>query len=249
MPIDFDPYTFEILSNAKHVVILTGAGISSESGIPTFRGEEGLWQKFRPEELANFNAFMDNPKLVSEWYNYRRNIINKVKPNAAHHTLVEFESVFPYITVITQNVDGLHQKAGSSHVIELHGNIYRNYCIECGKRYDYVKLDTRNGAPACEECSGLIRPDVVWFGETLPMDAIQDAQQHAASADVMFSVGTSAVVYPAADLPRAAKTHDAYLIEINPEPTDISMIADETIHNKAGEALPVLLKQYKAWLD
>jgi len=247
--IQFDPYTFEVLSEARHVVALTGAGISAESGIPTFRGEEGLWQKFSPEELANFNAFIENPELVSEWYEHRREIIQNVKPNPGHYMLAELEDLFQFVTIITQNVDGLHQKSGSSNVIELHGNIYRNYCIQCGKRYDYKKMKRQNGAPTCVECGGLIRPDVVWFGEPLPVETIQEAERYAAAADVMFSIGTSAVIYPAAELPRTAKNHHAYLVEINPEHTDISLIADETIRMESGKALPELLKQYKRWLD
>jgi len=244
---EIDPYLFEMLDNADHVVALTGAGISAESGIPTFRGESGLWEKFKPEELANFNAFLDNPDRVSEWYAYRREIINEVKPNPGHYALVEMERLFPHVTVITQNVDGLHQQAGSSHVIELHGNIYQNYCIDCGKRYDYGQLKSTNGVPQCDDCSGYIRPDVVWFGEQLPVEAIQEAEQYSASADVLFSVGTSAIVYPAAGLPRTAKAHDAYVVEINPEDTDISTIVDETIREPSGKALPELLKKYKTW--
>lgn len=247
--IRFDPYTFEILSEARHVVALTGAGISAESGIPTFRGEEGLWQKFSPEELANFNAFIENPELVSEWYEHRREIIQNVKPNPGHYMLAELEDLFQFVTIITQNVDGLHQKAGNSNVIELHGNIYRNYCIQCGKRYDYMKMKRQNDPPTCVECGGLIRPDVVWFGEPLPIETIQEAEHYATAADVMFSIGTSAVIYPAAELPRTAKNHNAYLVEINPEHTDISLIADESVRMESGKALPELLKQYKRWLD
>lgn len=247
---EFDPYIFKILEKADHVVALTGAGVSAESGIPTFRGEEGLWEEFRPEELANFEAFMENPALVSQWYEYRRTIIDEVEPNPGHYALAEMEELFSHITIITQNVDGLHQKAGSSDVIELHGNIYRNYCIQCGMRYDYSNMPHANdGIPTCDECNGYIRPDVVWFGESLPMHAIREAEQHTASADLMFSVGTSAVVYPAAGLPRSAKAHDAYVVEINPEDTDISLIADEAIREPSGKALPELLTQYRQWLQ
>ncbi|MBD3274534.1 MAG: NAD-dependent protein deacylase, partial [Candidatus Marinimicrobia bacterium] len=169
---DIDPFVFEQLEKADRIVALTGAGISAESGVPTFRGEEGLWKKLKPEELANFDAFIENPQRVTEWYEHRRDIIDNVKPNAGHYALAEMENIFPNVSVITQNVDGLHQKAGSTNVVELHGNIYRNYCIDCGKRYDYGNMVSFNGTPTCEECGGLIRPDVVWFGEMLPMEAI-----------------------------------------------------------------------------
>lgn len=246
---EVDPFLFEQLESAKHIVALTGAGISAESGIPTFRGEEGLWKKMKPEELANFDAFMDNPDRVSEWYAHRREIIDNVKPNPGHQALAEMETLFDYVTIITQNVDGLHQRAGSNNVIELHGNIYRNYCIDCGKRYDYGNMKNGQGVPTCDECEGYIRPDVVWFGESLPVDAIQEAERHAATADVLFSIGTSAVVYPAAGIPRTAKGHDAYLVEINPEHTDISLIADETIREQSGIALPELMNQYRHWIQ
>ncbi|MBS1272454.1 MAG: NAD-dependent protein deacylase [Candidatus Marinimicrobia bacterium] len=245
--LQLDPFLFEQVDKASHIVALTGAGISAESGIPTFRGEEGLWKIMRPEELANFDAFMENPDRVSEWYEHRREIIDNVEPNPGHKALASMQEEFDYVTIITQNVDGLHQRAGSENVIELHGNIYRNYCVDCKKRYDYNNLRPSEGAPICDECGGYIRPDVVWFGESLPMAAVNEAEQHAASADVMFSIGTSGVVYPAAGLPRMAKSHDAYLVEINPEHTDISLIADETIRMKSGIALPELLNQYHSW--
>lgn len=245
--LDLDPYLFEQLAQARHIVALSGAGISAESGIPTFRGEEGLWKRFKPEELANFDAFLRNPELVSSWYAHRREIIDRVKPNPAHYALARMESLFEYVTVITQNVDGLHQRAGSTNVIELHGNIHRNYCVQCGKRFDYMQFDKSDQAPRCDECGGYIRPDVVWFGEQLPGDVVREAEQICAAADVMFSIGTSGVVYPAAALPRIAKNQQAFLIEINPEHTDISLIADLVIRAPAGQALPEVLKRYEKW--
>jgi len=246
-PLDVDPYLFEKLSQANHVVALTGAGVSAESGIPTFRGEEGIWKKLKPQELASMKGFLKNPDRVTEWYQHRRQIIDKVKPNPGHIALAEMENEIRNVTIITQNVDGLHQQAGSSNVIELHGNIYRNYCIDCGKRYDYGNMKKSDGVPTCDECGGYIRPDVVWFGESLPMAAFNEAERSVAAADVMFSVGTSAEVYPAAGLPRIAKAHNVYLVEINPEHTDISLIADDSIRKPSGEALPKILKQYLEW--
>jgi len=245
--IEFDPYFFEQLSGAKHLVALTGAGISAESGIPTFREEGGLWEKFRPEELASMEAFLNNPERVSDWYAHRRDIINHTSPNNGHMALAALENEFKYVTVITQNIDGLHQQAGSTNVIELHGNIHRNYCVSCGKRYDYDNFTFDSGIPKCDDCGGLVRPDVVWFGEPLSRDAIEEAERYTASADVMFSIGTSGVVYPAAGLPKIAKSHQAYLVEINPNHTDISLIADETFHGKAGEVLPQILRRYQQW--
>jgi len=233
------------LRNADNVLFFTGAGISSESGVPTFRGESGLWKKFRPEELANFDAFLRNPDLVWNWYQFRRKIIRNAKPNSAHKAIVEFEKFFADVTVVTQNVDNLHNRAGSKNVLELHGNIERNYCIECGKRYDYVEFPEIETVPKCEKCGGKIRPDVVWFGETLPMEIFREAERKAAQADICFVIGTSAVVYPAAGIAYRAKEFGAFLVEINPQVTDLSSLADETFHEKAGTVLPALLERLK----
>lgn len=228
------------LKEAKRVAVLTGAGISAESGVPTFRGEEGLWKKFRPEELANFDAFIRNPKLVWEWYNYRKKIISEVEPHSAHYALAKLEEHYGEFYLITQNVDNLHRRAGSQKIYELHGNIMRNRCVDCNKQVDEIPNFDPENLPRCD-CGGLVRPDVVWFGEMLPQQVLRDSFTAANNSDVFFSVGTSAVVQPAASLPLEAKNAGAFVIEINVEPTVISELVDESIIGKAGEVLPQLL--------
>ena len=236
----FSDDLLEKLRQATRVAVLTGAGISAESGVPTFRGPDGLWKKFRPEELANFDAFIRNPKLVWEWYQYRRKIISEVKPNPGHLALAELEKLLPDFAVITQNVDGLHQRAGSRKVIELHGNILRNRCIQCRKIIHEIEFK-ENDVPRCG-CGGLIRPDVVWFGEMLPEEALEQAYTYARTSNVFFSVGTSAVVQPAASLPMEARTYGAYVVEINTESTPLTPWVDEHIGGKAGDVLPKLVE-------
>jgi NAD-dependent deacetylase len=237
----FSERLLERLSSATFVAALTGAGISAESGVPTFRGSEGLWKKFKPEELASFDAFIRDPDLVWEWYSYRKKLIAEVKPNPGHYALADMEKLFQGFAVITQNIDNLHQRAGSTRVYELHGNIERNYCIECGRRYHTEELASATSAPHCIDCNGLIRPDVVWFRELLPADQWASADRAAHGADVFFSIGTSAIVYPAASLPLTARESGAYIVEINAETTPLSDIADETIIGKAGQILPRLV--------
>lgn len=238
----FSKKLLDKLASASAVVVLTGAGISAESGVPTFRGSEGLWRKFKPEELANFDAFLRNPDLVWEWYAYRKKLIAQVKPNPGHYALAEMEKLFREFAVITQNIDNLHRRAGSTRVYELHGNIERNYCIKCGRRYRNDELASTASAPRCVDCSGLIRPDVVWFGELLPADQWELADRASQNVDVFLSIGTSAIVYPAASLPLAAKESGAYLVEINAEVTPLSDIAQESLIGKAGEILPRLVE-------
>lgn len=234
----------QVLLSAKDAVALTGAGISAESGIPTFRGPEGLWSKLNPEELANFDAFLRNPELVSQWYEHRRQITRESKPNPAHYALVEMERSFRKFTVVTQNIDNLHTRAGSHKVAELHGNIERNYCIRCGKRYDGDAFD-RNGSMKCGDCGGLIRPDIVWFGEMLPADQWSIAENASVEADIMFVVGTSAVVYPAAELPMTLKRHGGKIIEINTEKTPLTAFADFSFQGAASQILPDLAQKIK----
>jgi NAD-dependent deacetylase len=233
-----------LLTKKTRVVVLTGAGISAESGVPTFRGEEGLWKKFRPEELATFDAFMANPELVWEWYQYRRKIIEEIKSNPGHVALVEFQKYFDTFDLITQNVDGLHHQAGSKGVVELHGNIRMNKCIRCQKRYDTLEGTLPGNPPQCS-CGGNIRPDVVWFGEMLPQKAINYAFDVLSRCDLFFSIGTSAVVHPAASLPSIARRNGAYVVEVNLSPTEISHLVDESLWGKSGEILPQLLKLFK----
>ena len=238
----FDSGLIAYLKKAKKAAVLTGAGISAESGVPTFRGEDGIWKKFRAEELANFDAFMKNPDMVWEWYAYRKKMMSEVNPNPGHYALVKMEKFYPDFTLITQNIDNLHRIAGSKKILELHGNIRRNYCIECKKQYDDEQLQLGGEAPRCS-CGGLIRPDVVWFGEMLPQNVLTEAFQAAESCEVFFSIGTSAVVNPAALLPLTAKNADALLVEINPEETVLTSTAHHHLHGPSGEILPQLLKE------
>jgi NAD-dependent deacetylase len=236
----------ERLAGADHVAILTGAGISAESGIPTFRDPGGIWEEFDPQELANVEAFLDNPELVQGWYRHRRQLVEDAEPNAGHRALVDLEDHVAQVTVITQNVDDLHNRAGSSRVIELHGNITHNYCMDCERDADPETVDAsiQDGEPAtCEDCGGLIRPDVVWFGEMLPPAAIDAANTATRAADVFLSVGTSAVVYPAAQLPATAQQAGAYVAEINPERTPLSDEVDAFLQEEAGTVLPEIVSK------
>lgn len=240
-------FLIEKLEASKSIVFFTGAGISAESGIPTFRGKDGIWNKIKPEELANFDAFLKNPELVWEWYNHRKKIIHESKPNAGHFAISEMQSAlggFNEVTVITQNIDNLHRRAGSKIIYELHGNIERNFCIKCKTFYN-EELDFSKGVPKCK-CGGLIRPDVVWFGEYLPEDQFEASEKAARNSEVFFIVGTSAVVYPAAGLVFTAKQNGAYLVEINIEETEISSLADVSFFGEAGKILPKIMKEIKA---
>ncbi|GIK22708.1 MAG TPA: NAD-dependent deacylase [Ignavibacteriaceae bacterium] len=231
------------LSEAKKIVFFTGAGISAESSIPTFRGKDGIWNKLKPEELANFDAFMRNPQMVWEWYNHRKKIIHEAKPNAGHIAIAEMQSLYDEVTVITQNIDNLHKRAGSRNIFELHGNIERNFCINCRTFYN-EELDFSDGVPKCK-CGGLIRPDVVWFGEYLPQDQFAGSEKASVLADIFFVVGTSAVVYPAAGLVYAAKQAGSFIVEVNIEETVISSSCDESFFGEAGKILPEIVNQIK----
>lgn len=235
------------LSDARHVAVLTGAGISAESGIPTFRDVDGLWERFRPEELANVRAFLRNPELVQKWYEHRRSVANETKPNAGHQALAEMESLFDEFTLVTQNVDNLHRRAGSRRIVELHGNITRSYCVECERPAgeDVMRPIAEGMKAVCPSCGGLVRPDVVWFGEMLPEGAMEAAYAAAEDADVFLSVGTSAVVYPAAGIPPHARAAGAYVAEINIEPSAIADAVDEVVLGRAGEILPALIEAVK----
>jgi NAD-dependent deacetylase len=232
-----------VLSQANHVVVFTGAGISAESGVPTFRSPDGIWAKFKPEELANINAFMSNPERVWEWYEHRRAVVEQAEPNPGHHAIVELEDLFDRVDVITQNVDGLHARAGSKNVYELHGSLHAHRCLECST--PYALSPNEQGIPHCPECGGLIRPGVVWFGEDLPIDIWQRAESATRECDLFLSVGTSTVVYPAAQLPFLALSLGKHVIEVNPEPTDLTRHADGVLRGAAGELLPMLIEQIK----
>jgi NAD-dependent deacetylase len=239
----FSDTLVERLAAAERVVVLTGAGVSAESGVPTFRDPGGLWQKFSAEELANVDAFLNNPILVQSWYAHRRAIIMNVGPNPAHMALAELEQLVPDFLLATQNVDGLHALAGSTKMVELHGNLTRSFCHSCGEVAAPEHAEPKeSGEPAeCLLCSGLLRPDVVWFGEILPTEALDQAMAASAAADVFLAVGTSALVYPAAGLPLIASAHDAYVAEINPTASAIAHVIDESVEGKAGVVLPQLL--------
>lgn len=233
------------LKRAKSILFFTGAGISAESGISTFRGEHGIWNKLKPEELANFDAFMKNPDMVWEWYQYRRQIVDDSEPNPGHITIAEMQNHFENSTVVTQNVDNLHGRAGSKNILELHGNIERNFCIDCKTYYNSREFQfAEKHVPKCEKCGGLVRPDVVWFGEMLPAGVFEEAERKASESDICFIVGTSAVVYPAAYIPISAKQNGAYLVEINIELTNISDSVDCCLIGKAGEILPRIMEEY-----
>ena len=261
MPIEIPTKLLASVRSAKSVVVLTGAGISAESGVPTFRDAQAgpsalpsvpgqaLWAQYDPHELATPEAFQRNPKLVWEWYAWRRELVSQARPNPGHIALVEMElrlaSLDAQFTLITQNVDGLHRQAGSENVIELHGNLYRTKCFREGIVIDEWP-DTGATPPRCPRCGGLLRPDVVWFGEALPRDALSAAINAAQTCDVFFSVGTSSLVQPAASLPYRASEHGAITVEINLDETPLSRDVPAerlyTLRGRAGEALPALVK-------
>jgi len=232
------------LDGAEYVTVLTGAGISSESGVPTFRGKDGIWRKHNPMQLATPEAFERDPKLVWEWYLYRRGLMQGVHPNPAHLAIVELERRYSRFLLITQNVDDLHRKAGSLELVELHGNIFKVRCSMCERKLS--EMPELEGLPPRCECGGNLRPDVVWFGEMLPHAALERAFEAAAQCDCMLVVGTSAVVQPAASLPLIAKREGAFVAELNYEPTPLSHLVDISLMGKAGELMPLLLRHLEA---
>ncbi len=239
----------EALGNAKCVAVLTGAGVSAESGVPTFRAADGLWEGHRVEDVASPHGFRRDPRLVWQFYNGRRANVARVQPNAGHDALSKLESRFARkFTLVTQNVDGLHQQAGSRNVLEIHGSLRRTRCTECGAVRDRG-LDVLAEMPTCELCGGLLRPDIVWFGETLPTAIWEQAVEAVEACDVFLVVGTSAVVHPAAGLINLARHRGKYLkaggratvIEINLEPTVASDLADVGLYGPSGQMLPRVL--------
>ena len=228
------------LARAKSVSVLTGAGISAESGVPTFRGEGGLWRNYRAEELATPEAFRRDPELVWEWYNMRREKIAPLLPNMAHKALASLENITKDFMLITQNVDGLHERAGSKNILELHGNIWKVRCTDCGivsENHD-LPIDI---LPRCSSCGSLLRPHIVWFGEMLSTEIISEAYAALERCDILLVVGTSGVIQPAASMASMARQTGAYVVEINIEKTPNSHVVDEAITGKATEILPALL--------
>jgi len=230
----------ELVASADRVAVLTGAGISAESGIPTFRGAGGLWRNFRPEDLATPEAFARNPDLVWEWYLWRRETIAKASPNAGHTALVEMERRIPQFTLITQNVDGLHSRAGSRNILKVHGDIWISRCSRC----TYQRLDTATaftGLPGCPDCGALLRPGVVWFGETLPRLVWDNAERAVHGCQLLIVAGTAAQVYPAAGLIDQATAAGGSTIEVNLDTTPYSRAVTVSLQGACGEILPQLL--------
>lgn len=221
-----------LIADAKSIVVLTGAGISAESGIPTFRGAGGLWRQFRPEDLATPGAFARDPKLVWEWYDWRRELVAQAQPNAGHKALVAIAAGKEAFTLITQNVDDLHERAGSQNVLHVHGSIFAEPCTRCGHRYSALKEHR------CAACGSLTRPGVVWFGEMPPEDVWAMAETAVRNAGLLLVVGTSAQVYPAAGLIDLARASGSKVIEVNPDQTPFSHAVDISERGPAGEVLP-----------
>jgi NAD-dependent deacetylase len=240
---DFPKGLIAALRDAARVVALTGSGISTESGVPTFReAQTGLWERYDPQDLATPEAFARDPRLVWEWYEWRRNLVAEAEPNPGHRALAELERRTPGFTLVTQNVDGLHGRAGSRNVVELHGNILRS---KCSLEDEVVRPEEHDDSvpPRCARCGAFLRPDVVWFGEMLPLGALEAASEAARRCDLFFSIGTSSLVYPAAALPYEALENGAVLAEINLQATPLSRHADYSLWGPAGQVLPNLLRE------
>ena len=231
------------IKGAKRIVFITGAGISQESGIPTYRGDDGLWRNYNPMELATINAFNRDPNLVWKWYDDRRKNILAAEPNPGHKAIAELEK-FAEVTILTQNIDGLHQRAGSSCVLELHGSIIRVRCTVC----DFIDVVEKNFdvlPPMCK-CGNMLRPDVVWFGESLPGDVWSKALDYASHAELMIIAGTSLTVSPANALPIHTKENGGMLVEINPDTTEMSYVMDLSVRQTSSVALPELVKIFES---
>ena len=237
------------LAGVRRMVVLTGAGVSKESGIPTFReAGEGLWAQYDPMEMASREGFLRNPGLVWSWYEHRFGMVSSAEPNAGHRAIVDLEQLFPSVIVVTQNIDGLHRAAGSTRIVELHGNIRRFKCLS-GRHTDFSLADFAGQdekPPLCPNCGDIIRPDVVWFGEYLPEKVVQEAYEACLQCEAMLVVGTSGVVQPAASLPRLAARAGAMVIDVNPEQDEIAMTADLFLKGKGGKMLPQLVAALQA---
>jgi NAD-dependent deacetylase len=230
----------ERLRNTKSLLVITGAGISAESGIPTFRGNDGLWQNYRAEELATPWAFERDPVTVWKWYDWRRGIIGKAEPNPGHHAIRRLEETLPGFFLITQNVDGLHGRTGIKNIIEIHGNLWRVRCPRDGRTMMLMDVPLKSIPPCCE-CGEMLRPDVVWFGESIPSDALQMSYNAMSLCDTLMVVGTSGVVYPVASFPENVKSNGGFVIEVNLEPTPITNVADVSLFGKSGDILPAVV--------
>ena len=239
----------EILAGARHVLVSTGAGMSRESGIPTFRDAmHGLWAQFDPQAMATEAGFRAHPRRVWSWYAWRRRRVSEAEPHAGHLAVADLEGLVPRLTLVTQNVDGLHALAGSREVIELHGNITRLKCLDRGHPFQgrlSESEELEHDPPPCPECGSPLRPDVVWFGEMLPEDAVRRAWAAAEACDAMLLVGTSGTVWPAAELPHVARESGARVIEVNPESSELTHLADVFLQGRAGEALPPLIAELR----
>jgi NAD-dependent deacetylase len=242
-PIDILPELVKTLKAIHRVAVMTGAGISAESGVPTFReAQTGLWSQYDPQDLATPEAFDQNPGLVWEWYAWRRGLISQSQPNPGHLALVQMENLFSQFDLITQNVDGLHRRAGSQKIIELHGEIFRTKCSRENKIVTSWP-ETSDIPPRCPDCNAFLRPDVVWFGESLPQRAFSAALEAAKTCQIFFSIGTSSVIEPAASLPIIALQNGAQVIEINPNHTHLTPQSTYSLRYPAGEVLPALIKE------
>jgi len=240
--VSIPPDLVTLLKRTSNLVTLTGAGVSQESGLRTFRDAQvGLWAQYKPEELASPEAFHKNPKLIWDWYAWRREAVKAARPNRGHEAMAVIEKYVPTFTIITQNVDGLHRMAGNKNVLELHGNIQRVRCSECFHIAETWGDDTES-VPTCLHCGGLLRPDVVWFGESLPTDQLEAAIEATRTCEVFFSIGTSGVVQPAASLAHAAHSRGAIVVEVNAEPTPLTSKANYFLQGKSGEILPQLVE-------
>lgn len=237
---EIPPIVRDRFRRARSIAVLSGAGVSAESGVPTFReAQTGLWARYAPEDLATPQAFSRNPRMVWEWYQWRRQLVAEAVPNAGHLALAALERQVPSFRVVTQNVDGLHQRAGSTRVVELHGSLFEDRCFREGVVLDRV-VESEEPPPRCPQCGGPVRPGVVWFGEPLPAAALAEAEAICRAAEFLLVVGTSALVHPAAGLPARAKAEGAFVLEINPEPTPLTGIADAILRSSAGPALQAL---------
>jgi len=249
----FDTLMIARLRAARHVIVFTGAGVSQESGIPTFRDAmTGLWSNFNPEDLATVEAFTAHPDQVWGWYEWRRKAVMITQPNPAHQAIAAMAAHVPKLTVVTQNVDDLHERAGIQGVIHLHGSLHEPRCSDCGRQYELpagvpdIEGDGMHVMPPrCNHCGGWVRPGVVWFGEPLPGDTWGQAKEAVRSCDLMFSIGTSAVIYPAAVMPFEAAERGACVIQVNPMPTDLDPVASFNLRGKAGEVMAAIFNA--AW--